>query len=288
MVSRTESAVTEPSPSTRLAGPLLVDAHVHLHDCFDTRRFLDAAAANFAAARRGLGLAATTPACLLFVDGPEERALERVHAAADRIVGWRISPRTERTALLASRDDGATTLVLIAGKQVRTRDGLEVLAIGTDQPFEPGLDLVDTVLAVDESGGVPIVPWGFGKWWRSRGARVSALLDSSLAERIYLGDNRGRPARASIPRLFRGASQRGVFVLPGTDPLPFARFQSAPGSFGFVLDGDVDRTAMTRTLIELLRALERQPLVYGRRESLPGFVRSQLAMQLRNRLGWWR
>lgn len=274
--------------SSRLAGPLLVDAHVHLHDCFDVGHFLDGAAANFASARRGLGLPAAAPASLLFVDGPHERALERLCATSDRIRGWRVLPRSEATALLLSRDDDGATLVLIGGRQIRTRGGLEVLAIGTDRDFEPGLDLVDTVLAVDASGAVAIVPWGFGKWWRSRGARVSALLDSTMVERIYLGDNRGRPARTLTPNLFRVARQRGVMVLPGTDPLPFARFQRVAGRYGFVLDGDLDENAVTRTFIDLLRAMSRQPLVYGHRESLPGFVRSQLAMQLRNRIGWGR
>ena len=34
----------------------LVDGHVHLHDCFEVSEFLDAAAANFAAAAKRLGL----------------------------------------------------------------------------------------------------------------------------------------------------------------------------------------------------------------------------------------
>ena len=46
-----------------ICGPLLVDAHVHMHDAFERDRFFDGALANFGAAAAEFGLRPSWPAC---------------------------------------------------------------------------------------------------------------------------------------------------------------------------------------------------------------------------------
>ena len=97
--------------------------------------------------------------------------------------------------------------------------------------------------------------------------------------RFFLGDNGGRPRVASAPRLFRLAEERGIAVLPGSDPLPFPGQVRKVGGYGFVLTGDVVPERPAAGLKRILAGLTQSPPSFGRRESLPGFVRSQLGMQ---------
>ncbi|HWN37689.1 MAG TPA: hypothetical protein VNP02_04275, partial [Gammaproteobacteria bacterium] len=67
---------------------LLVDAHVHVHECFDVARVFDAAAANFAAAARALAGERAYDAVLCLVECRGEGFLDGVRARrAGRV--WR-------------------------------------------------------------------------------------------------------------------------------------------------------------------------------------------------------
>jgi len=290
-------------------GNLLVDAHVHYYPCFPRRLFLEAARRSFRSAATRLGLGGSWTPFLLLTESRGHRWFRLWREEAERgevTAGWRLLPTAEPDSLRAvpgEADDrgepaGERGIVVVAGRQTRTRQGLEVLGLGRDHAVEDGGELVDTVLAVLESGALPVIPWGFGKWWGGRGRRVEELLRAELASRVFLGDNAGRPALAPPPRLFRLAAERNVPILPGSDPLPFPRHASRAGSYGFVLPAggsgelagaderpspDEDRGPAARLLHELRR---RPPVrVWGRRAGVLQFFRDQLAMQIRNRRG---
>ena len=166
---------------------------------------------------------------------------------------------------------------------------LEVLALGCARELPDGMRLTETVEAVLGEASIPVVPWGFGKWWGGRGRLVSDLLESDTDGRFYLGDNAGRLRFGARPRLFERAAERGIFVLPGSDPLPFARQVAKTGRCGFLMNGGFDPEHPAASIVEWLRANARQPATFGSYESLGNFVRDQLAMQLRKRhagSGW--
>lgn len=264
---------------------VLVDGHVHLHDCFDLRIFLDSAAANFRRAAAEIGAAGDAPGCLCFVDhGPRSafRAL-RARAGAEVCEGWTVRALEEESSVCLTRADGARLLVL-AGQQIRTRDGLEVLALATGERFRDGRALEETVDQVLGAGAIAVVPWGFGKWWLNRGRRVARLLERAPAG-LFLGDNAGRPERAWRPRLFDLAAERGVYVLPGTDPLPFRRSAVLPGRYGFVLRGELDSERPAEGLTRILLAMRAQPPIFGRRASVLRFLFDQSMMNLQKRVG---
>ncbi len=113
---------------------LLVDGHVHLHDCYGEDDFLRSAGANFRMARQALGLSAGSPGVLALADVGGQDSFERLErwVAAAR-TDWRLRRTAEDTSLVV-RKAGTEDLILIAGRQVRTRQGLEVLALGTEGP----------------------------------------------------------------------------------------------------------------------------------------------------------
>lgn len=258
---------------------LLVDGHVHFHESFDPRRFLDAAHANLrtAAERRDLPEAR---GCLLFTESRGVTFFRSLRDGAVRAEGWRFSRTAEAESLFARRREGGRVL-LVAGRQVVTTERLEVLAIGVDADFEDGQGLRETVDVVGAADGVPVIPWGFGKWTGRRGKLVAAMVETAAPGRLFLGDNGGRLSLGATPELFAVAEDRRVPVLPGSDPLPFPDQVDRVGSYGFVLPGPPDPERPAAWVKARLRELRESPSQFGRLESLPRFCRYQVAMQLR-------
>jgi hypothetical protein len=260
---------------------LLIDGHVHFHPCFAVGEFLEAAASNFRAARREVGDAAAV-GCLLFTENSWRHSFRAfqdglVERSAD---GWRVEPTAEDCAVvvLGPADE---RLVIVAGRQIVTADRLEVLALGTTSEYPDGLPMNEALGLALSTGAVTVVPWGFGKWTGGRGRIVERILSSSVADELYIGDNGGRPAAGSEPALFRLARDRGVPILPGSDPLPLAPEVRKPGRIGFVLRGLAQLETPAATIAARLATRE-QPPRFGRLESLPTFLHRQVALRLRN------
>ena len=273
------------STETWLSGTFMVDAHVHCHAGVSPARLLDHAAANIAraAAARNIRPAA---GWLLFTEMAKDDAFvafARAASAATDLDGWRISHTDEPISLLAE-GPAAFPLVLVAGRQIVTADGLEVLAIGAPGPFPDGLDLASAVAAVQAADGLAVLPWGFGKWWGRRGALVEAFLAAAAPGSIFLGDNGGRLQAARQPAAFAIAAAKAIPVLPGSDPLPLAaEAETAAGRYGFVLEAVVDAARPAEGLKLRLLALREQPATFGTRQSVLPFVSRQVAMQWRKR-----
>ena len=273
------------STETWLSGTFMVDAHVHCHAGVSPVRLLDHAAANIAdaAAARQIRPAA---GWLLFTEMAKDdafAAFARAASAGTALDGWQIS-RTDEPISLLAEGPAAFPLVLVAGRQIVTAEGLEVLAIGALGPFADGLDLAATVAAVQAADGLAVLPWGFGKWWGRRGAVVADFLAAATPGSLFLGDNGGRLQGAPPPAAFATAAAKGIPVLPGSDPLPLAaEAETAAGRYGFVLEAVVDADHPAAGLVAHLEALREQPQSFGTRQSLLPFVSRQLAMQWRKR-----
>jgi hypothetical protein len=254
------------APSSSVA---LVDSHVHFHACYDLPAFLDGALRNFRKAGAGTGH-------LLLTESAGAHWFRRWRDGLNAGGGWRFEPTREEESLRVLNGSG-DRMVLVAGRQIVARERLEVLALGRDLELPDGLPLVETLERVRESGALPVLPWGFGKWWGRRGMVVAETLERD--GELFLGDNGGR--LGLDPVLFRRARRLGVRVLPGSDPLPFARHAGLVGSYGFVLPQAVDLDRPAEILLRHIRE-SGQPRAFGRRAGLPRFLRDQVGMQLRS------
>lgn len=264
--------------------PILIDAHVHLYDCFDRTAFFDAAVKNFRHAAQALGLPGDTPGCLMLAETARDHAFESLISQRELDGGrWRFSPAGEGRSLVAALD-GEDVLTVIAGRQVVTREGLEVLALCCNEQFTDGEVAEQTIEEVIEADGLAVLPCGVGKWSGARGKVIDGLLSGPFANKLMLGDNAGRLAMAGEPKQFAEARRRGIWILPGTDPLPFPGQASRVGRFGMVLDGGIDKTKPTASIKTRLEASETPPATYGRAERLFTFLGLQVGMQLRKRL----
>lgn len=261
---------------------LVLDGHVHIYPCFDRAEFLHAALENGREAARGLGMEAGGAVCLLMSETAVDHAFRELRDGRGLPGPWTAEPGGDGCSLRLRRGENET-LILVAGRQIATREGLEVLALARDEEYPDGRSLEETLERVEESGAVPVIPWGFGKWWFGRRRLLLALLERRAPGSLFLGDNGGRPALTPRPRIFEWARRKGFLLLPGTDPLPFPEQARTVGGVGFVLRGELDEGRPGESLRGLLSGLREQPPVFGRFESLFRFCRYQVAMQLRKR-----
>ncbi len=263
---------------------LPVDSHVHLHPCFALERFLDAARDNLERGARELANVAANPGVLLLTESWGVRRLRSIieGPAPSQAGAWSLTPGADDLSVHAQRDGGGS-LVLIEGRQIATRERLEVLALGCAVEVADGVGLDEAMGRVLDSGAVAVIPWGFGKWWLSRGRRVAEAIGVADRHRVFLGDNGGRLRFGPRPALFREGEALGFRVLPGSDPLPFAREVSRVGSYGFAVDVAIDPAAPARSIAERLASPGPGFDVFGRRAGLFEFARNQAAMQWRVR-----
>jgi hypothetical protein len=266
---------------------VLVDAHVHLYPCFDLARAFDAAAANFAAAARGSKDQGRPryAGVLCLVETAGQRLLEGLRTRLGKIGrgrdgDWEIEQGCERETLVAHC--GSTHLALIAGRQIVTRERLEVLALGTTAAFPEGQPIDKTLAAVREAGAAAVLPWGVGKWFGARGAVVDRILADPQWSHVHLGDNGNRLALSPDPQRFAAARRAGRAVLPGSDPLPLPGDEARVGAYGLAIDVDLDEL---RPAAALLAALENGApfAAFGRRSGVTDFIGKQLKLRLRRR-----
>jgi len=265
-----------------LTMPALVDAHVHFHSSFEVEPFLDAASRNLARAQRKLKLAEA--ACvLLFADPQGWNSFREIR---ERIRGgrtsWSLGETGEETSLIARRD-GDPQLILIRGSQVVTRERLEILLLASSTKVRDGTPFEEAVDRALKFEAITVLPWGLGKWFGGRGRLVRTAMESPAARNLFVGDNGGRLARTPTPALIRRGIRKGVWNLPGSDPLPFPSQQARVGSRGFVLPGDLDHRRPSSEVRRLVGELEAQPVTFGRGMGVVEFVAAQVRMQLHQR-----
>lgn len=264
-----------------------VDAHAHLHPCFSVDRFLDRAAASLSSRvdPRGEGGGDATGRGVLFLmeaaGGPTFREmLDRIGAESAH---WTVEDVGEEVSAVCVRASGEE-LTLIRGQQVTSRERLEVLTVGSDASLPHGASFERSLDLAAGSGGVAIVPWGFGKWTGKRGRLVEKVIRGAEGRTVFVGDNGGRLSWSKRPRLLDEAARRGIPNLPGSDPLPFRSQVEAVARAGFLLEGGLERGCPASDVRRSLRTLRRQPETFADGEGLVAFVTSQIAIQLRSRI----
>lgn len=260
---------------------VLIDAHVHVYPDFDVSLLLDSAAANLAqqATLQGLEphswegvlLLAETAACDWF-NGV-------IEAGGWSGRGWTLHTVPDDEISLLARGSDGRKLLLIAGRQSATAEGLEVLSLCTRTRIPDGQSLERTVTAALDAGAVVVLPWAVGKWLGKRGTLIRGVL-ATLEPRIFAGDNGGRPWIWPSPAVFAEGERRDRPLISGTDPLPLRGAERCVGRFGFRLAGPLPVNQPGLALRDrLLMAKARSVQAFGRLETVRSFFRNQLMLR---------
>ena len=259
---------------------IFVDTHVHIHECFDLEHFLASVTNNFRIAAADYhALEPYVGVLCLTGDRGAETFRLLTESSVQRAGGWSFESCRERHSLTAKHERHGR-LVLVAGRQIRCIEDLEVLALGTLRLFEDGQPIRETIREIRREGATVVLPWGFGKWIGRRGRTIRRILESHSPDSIHVGDNSGRPAFWPEPTEFARARRLGFRILPGSDPLPFPSEVSRAGSYGLCLPGDLDEITPAQHLLQALADPSGVSRPFGQLERPLRFVRNQLAMQI--------
>ncbi len=267
------------SPDDQL---IIADAHVHIYDCFQLDKLLNSALNNFTNHAQKLTSTDNFTSILFLSDIHNQETFQQLKKYSQsnyHINNWTFHYTQEKLSLYA-RNQNNQIIVLIAGRQIITAEKLEVLALITEQTFEEGLSLEVTIKEIIAAGGIPVLPWGVGKWIGKRGKTLSNLLKNNIHSILFLGDNSNRPGFWFRPFYLQLAKKQGIQILPGTDPLPLASECSRPGSFGFMVRGRLNYEEPGKHIKQILLYSKTNIQTYGYLESPWRFIRNQLAMRL--------
>lgn len=280
---------------------ILFDGHVHIYDCFTLDVLLDAAQRNFSKAAIGLCLKGKVTGVLLLAETSHDDWFNRVRdkcknnqQISDEDSYWEFQLTPDSDALLATkRKSGQAKLgqaqklvsddiqmYIVAGRQIITAEGLELLALATNHSFEDGLTVTAALDAVRSCDAIPVFPWAVGKWLGRRGKVLASLLPSDSQGGLFLGDNGGRPLCWKNPSHFKQARALNIAILPGTDLLPFADEAERLGNFGFAVQGTLSKRQPVTDLKKLLRATGVKVQVYGQCSKLWRFLCYQIRLRV--------
>jgi len=265
------------SPTT-----IICDAHVHIYDCFNLDDFLDSAWSNIHLHAQSQCIQNDICAVLLLTETHKDHWFLKLINHESPAVRWSFHKTSEPASLLA-RDSTGHKIYIISGRQIVTAENLEVLALATASELPDGKPVSSVVEWAIRNNAIPVIPWGFGKWWGNRGKILSSLLNSFPAEVLFLGDNSGRPWILGRPDHFKVAETEQRRILPGSDPLPFPSEAWRPGSVGFYFSGVFDANTPAKCLHDYLADPNTKIGTYMHCERLIPFIRNQAAMQIRKR-----
>lgn len=193
----------------------ILDTHLHLHPQFTLGEVLRACGTRLA------GFRASAPAAVF---GGIVAEMEGGYSWSQLSAG--AVPGVENLRLVRVEEGALSfrvnevTIYLFRGKQVVSREGVEVLALLPTADVPSGEELGATIDAIVALRGVPVLPWSPGKWWGKRGRLVREVV--ARDSRVWVGDISLRFWGARWPLRLRGASGEVARVLYGSDPLPVA------------------------------------------------------------------
>ena len=208
----------------------VVDAHVHVHPGTDARALLDSAARNLAAVATEIG-AQTWQGVLMLAEMRGADWFGATRRGAPQTPGWSIEPVADDAASLSATRPGVE-LTIIAGRQIVTAEGIEVLALATTAEYRRWYESCDHDFRRSRTwraGGSSLGRRQVARFARSAGRRGGRR---RCATRV-----RGRQWRAAVVL----ARARGVRGCTGAKGGPFSpariRFRCPGKSGAWVLSG---------------------------------------------------
>ena len=213
---------------------IAADTHVHTYPFYDR-------AAQFDAAHRQLRAAAPGAELLLLclTERAGQAEFEALRPGAAAAPGWMVEAADAPEVRWVVHADGRR-LALLAGRQLITRERLEVLALGGDLRLADGAPLDEVLARVRDGGATPVLPWGLGKWFGARGRLIRNVLDTRAPADVVFADTCLRPSWFPAPALLRTARSRGFPILYGSDPLPRPHEETFTGRWATLWEADGD------------------------------------------------
>lgn len=263
------------------AAHIMVDAHVHIHEHFELNRLFLISLQNFRKALNRNQIYEPFESFLLLTESAGTSQFERLAEMIDVDSSDDFSASaTSEPVTIRITTGGGQQLYIVKGRQIVTAENLEILALGYDEDYPDGRPLHYTLKDLEESGCLRVLPWGAGKWLGKRGKIIESLVSSWDGGSLFLGDNGNRPKFWPLPAVFAQAASKGIYNLPGSDPLPFSGLEKKAGSFGFMLRGQIKSETPFQSLASHVVGRPHSVTQFGNAECLRPFIQNQISMQI--------
>lgn len=262
---------------------ILIDGHVHYYEMFDTDKFFNNAIQNFSRFFPDSDhIENRIVRILFFTEGKTDEYFSKFKKNSIRFTDneYKFKETDENISIRLTKKI-KDFLYIIRGRQIITRENIEILHIGTDITIKDGLSMQEVLEKIKERSEIAILAWGVGKWFFGRKNVVRSILESNETNLIFVGDNSARPKIWPTPNLFRRAKKRGIKILNGSDPLPLSGEERKPGSYFFSLTGDFDLEKPFLSLKNILSSENPQIIFHGKRDSLSSFFNRQSRIYLK-------
>ncbi len=237
---------------------IISDTHVHFYPCHDL-------GASLGALLRNLGeLHESATRVGILAEGQDHHFFRDLKNGSVILMntGFEIVRCPDDGSILLRGEDAE--LYLVAGRQVVTSERLEILGLTIDGDIPGGCPVGETIEAIADAGGIPVLSWAPGKWFFERGRIVMQLIESLDPAKIMIGDTALRPTIWGEPALMCKARTKGFRICAGSDPLPITNEERCFGGYATFLEGEVDPETPTASIREALRSGPAPSLV-GRR-----------------------
>lgn len=265
---------------------ILVDAHVHIYRTYEISSFLESSLWNFTKIRQQYHLKPPFAYFLLLAEARGSYSFtELQRSVLKKAPDFQFVTVEEGDTLCATVEDDVR-LYLVRGRQIITKEKLEILAFGVDCNTLDGCSFDEVLTGLQ---GIPdcmvVLPWGVGKWLGRRGEIIKEIIQNWNGDSpLFLGDNGNRPRFWSLSKLFADAGEEGMYNLPGSDPLPVAHHDKRAGSYGFMFSADLDSTSPFKSLYQNVSAAPEKIVPYGEPNTNSSFIKEQVFMQINKRL----
>ena len=204
---------------------LIADTHLHIYPFYDVGQALGALIDNLGA----LDSEASRVGCL--TERFDCNIYQQLTETPDSVLGNAYSISVADGALEITRNSDNAGVTLLPGQQVITAENLEILMLNSAVRISEGATADETVRMILDSGGLPVIAWGFGKWLGGRGKVVEDLVQRFNGNEIAIGDSTMRPVGWPVPGPYKRGKARGIRTIFGSDPLPFNGEEVRPGSY---------------------------------------------------------
>ena len=175
---------------------------------------------------------------------------ERLREGAIKLEGFALECPQENEIRLI-RDKDGLSLNVLPGRQVITRENIEILALACPEMIDDGQPALDVIFQLNQLNRIPVLTWSPGKWFGKRGELVERLITELDRQDFLIGDTTLRPYGWTTPWLMKRAERSGFAIVAGSDPLPFSGEESWLGAYYTVVESE---TALSATA--LLHALK--------------------------------
>lgn len=262
---------------------LAIDGHVHLYEVYDLKNAVESGVRNLIDESKKIS-SSVIPVWLL-VERSDARFFDQFCESPKSYenIGLKFKKGIDDLTIIVEKNK-EPILYIFAGRQLVTKEGLEVLSLISNLNIPNRQKSINEVIqAVTDSGGIPTLNWAPGKWFFSRGKVIARQIQEKSINEIFIGETTLRNTLWPEPKLVKRARKKGFPVIAGSDPLPFKGEEKGIGSFGFLIEGEFDPGNPAQSLRDLISKNKKDTKIIGHRNNIFTFARRQYKIMMEKR-----